>query len=112
MLSAAGDAGAADVGLDGQTYFLDPVTSWPASDPLVTAVGGTELQLNANGQRTAPDRVWNDTYRRDVNQYLAATQARTRWPAGAASPPSSPGRRTRTVCPTWSAAAGACRTSR
>ncbi len=70
VLSAAGDAGAADVGLDGQTYFLDPVTSWPASDPLVTAVGGTELQLSANGQRTAPDRVWNDTYRRDANEYL------------------------------------------
>jgi subtilase family serine protease len=70
VLSAAGDAGAADVGLNGQTYFLNPVTSWPASDPLVTAVGGTELQLTANGQRTAPDRVWNDTYSRDVNEYL------------------------------------------
>jgi subtilase family serine protease len=70
VLSAAGDAGAADVGLNGQTYFLNPVTSWPASDPLVTAVGGTELQLTANGQRTAPDRVWNDTYTHDVNEYL------------------------------------------
>jgi subtilase family serine protease len=70
VLSAAGDAGAADVGLNGQTYFLNPVTSWPASDPLVTAVGGTELQLTANGQRTAPDRVWNDTYNRNVNEYL------------------------------------------
>jgi subtilase family serine protease len=33
---------------------------WPSSDPLVTAVGGTQLQLNAAGDRTAPDRVWND----------------------------------------------------
>jgi subtilase family serine protease len=27
---------------------------------LVTAVGGTQLQLNAGGYRTAPDSVWND----------------------------------------------------
>jgi subtilase family serine protease len=33
---------------------------WPSSDPLVTAVGGTQLQLDANGNRTAPDSVWND----------------------------------------------------
>jgi subtilase family serine protease len=33
---------------------------WPASDPLVTAVGGTQLQLNAKGYRTVPDRVWDD----------------------------------------------------
>ena len=35
---------------------------WPASDPLVTGVGGTQLQLDTNGNRTAPDQVWNDTY--------------------------------------------------
>ena len=28
--------------------------------PLVTGVGGTQLQLNAEGYRTAPDSVWND----------------------------------------------------
>ena len=33
---------------------------WPASDPLVTAVGGTQLHLNDEGYRTAPDSVWND----------------------------------------------------
>jgi subtilase family serine protease len=70
VLAAAGDAGAGDVGLNQSTYYLTPVTSWPASDPLVTAVGGTELHLNARGQRTAPDTVWNDTYNRDVNEYL------------------------------------------
>src|ERR1700753_979610 len=70
VLAASGDAGAADVGLDGSTYYLHPVTSWPPSDPLVTAVGGTQLHLNAAGQRTAPDSVWNDTYNRAVNEYL------------------------------------------
>jgi subtilase family serine protease len=33
---------------------------WPASDPLVTSVGGTQLHLNADGERTAPDNVWHD----------------------------------------------------
>ena len=62
VLTASGDSGAADVGLDESTYYLHPVTSWPDSDPLVTGVGGTQLHLNAAGQHTAPDNVWNDTY--------------------------------------------------
>src|ERR1700742_672495 len=70
VLGASGDAGAADVGLDGSTYYLHPVTSWPASDPLVTAVGGTQLHLNAAGQKTSPDTAWNDTYSRAVQEYL------------------------------------------
>ena len=66
MLAAAGDAGAsAPKTLDSQgfaaTYFTRPVTSWPATDPLVTAVGGTQLHLDADGNHTQPDTVWNDT---------------------------------------------------
>jgi subtilase family serine protease len=61
VLAAAGDSGAADVGPDGSTYYLQPVTSWPDSDPLVTGIGGTQLQLDAQGNRTSPDVVWNDT---------------------------------------------------
>jgi subtilase family serine protease len=37
-----------------------PAIGWPASDPLVTAVGGTQLHLNDEGYRTAPDSVWHD----------------------------------------------------
>jgi subtilase family serine protease len=37
------------------------VNSWPSSDPLVTSVGGTQLDLDAAGNRLAPDRVWNDS---------------------------------------------------
>lgn len=33
---------------------------WPSTDPLVTGVGGTQLTLNAKGDRTAPDQVWHD----------------------------------------------------
>lgn len=37
-----------------------PTIDWPSSDPLVTAVGGTQLHLNASGQRTSADSVWDD----------------------------------------------------
>jgi subtilase family serine protease len=70
VLAASGDQGSTD-------YFCDPSSGcanpdnatccestgaidWPSSDPLVTAVGGTQLHLNARGDRTAPDSVWDD----------------------------------------------------
>ncbi len=66
VLSASGDGGATDESAyDASTgaanYFPFQVDSWPSSDPLVTSVGGTQLHLDANGNRTAPDNVWNDT---------------------------------------------------
>ncbi len=70
VLAAAGDSGAADVGPDESTYYLHPVTSWPDSDPLVTGVGGTRLRLNDAGTRTAPDKVWNDTYNVATNEFI------------------------------------------
>jgi len=70
VLAASGDTGAADVGLDGQTFFTFPVTSWPASDPLVTGVGGTQLHLDANGSRVSPDTVWNDTYDASAQEFI------------------------------------------
>ncbi len=70
VLTASGDSGAADVGLDESTYYTYPVTSWPDSDPLVTGVGGTQLHLNAAGQHTAADNAWNDTYNKATQQYI------------------------------------------
>jgi subtilase family serine protease len=70
VLAASGDSGAADVGLDGQTYYTFPVTSWPDSDPLVTGVGGTQLHLDANGNHTSPDTVWNDTFSVPTQQFI------------------------------------------
>ena len=61
VLAATGDSGATDVGLDTSTYYTHPVVNWPASDPLVTAVGGTHLELTTTGTRTAPDVAWNDS---------------------------------------------------
>jgi len=68
VLAASGDSGAADVKLDESRYYPFPVTSWPDSDPLVTAVGGTQLHFTATGRPAAPT-VWNDTYNRAANEF-------------------------------------------
>jgi subtilase family serine protease len=60
VVSASGDAGATDYHNDITTFYTRPVTSWPASDPLVTGVGGLNLRLDRAGRRKAPDQVWND----------------------------------------------------
>jgi subtilase family serine protease len=60
VLAATGDTGSTLPLPNGGCCFPVPVTSWPATDPLVTAVGGTRLQLDAGGERLAPDTVWND----------------------------------------------------
>jgi subtilase family serine protease len=62
VLAASGDQGATSASnVSGSEDFTHRVVNWPASDPLVTAVGGTQLHLNQAGGRTAPDNVWNDT---------------------------------------------------
>lgn len=63
VLGSSGDAGPTDetAAPDGTDYYPFRVNSWPSSDPLVTSVGGTQLHLDANGNRIAPDNAWNDT---------------------------------------------------
>jgi subtilase family serine protease len=70
VLASAGDTGAANTGPDGRTYYTYPTVSWPASDPLVTAVGGTDVHLYASGQRSSADTAWNDTYSHAVQKYV------------------------------------------
>jgi subtilase family serine protease len=70
ILAASGDQGATSEICNPSSGCPDPhdvvccsstrTTDWPASDPLVTGVGGTQLHLDAAGNRTAPDSVWND----------------------------------------------------
>ena len=70
VLAASGDQGSTDYICDPSSGCANPndaiccqstrAIDWPSSDPLVTGVGGTQLQLNALGERTAPDRVWDD----------------------------------------------------
>ncbi len=70
VLAASGDDGATSEICDPSSGCANPddaiccsstsAINWPASDPLVTAVGGTQLHLNDEGVRTAPDSVWDD----------------------------------------------------
>jgi subtilase family serine protease len=70
VLAASGDQGSTDDICDPASGCANPddvvccsstpTVGWPSSDPLVTAVGGTQLHLNAKGDRTAPDSVWHD----------------------------------------------------
>ena len=62
VLAAAGDDGVTNAESDGSTLYPFPVNSWPSSDPLVTSVGGSQLSLDNNGNRLAPDTVWNDGF--------------------------------------------------
>jgi subtilase family serine protease len=62
VVAGSGDTGATNDELNGTTLYPYRVNSWPSSDPLVTSVGGTMLDLNNNGNRLAPDTVWNDGY--------------------------------------------------
>jgi subtilase family serine protease len=58
VLAATGDLGAAGENYRMTGVFPFPAVGWPASDPLVTAVGGTELDLAADGTRQRPDVAW------------------------------------------------------
>jgi subtilase family serine protease len=60
VLGSSGDAGPTDFKLNLQDLYTHRVNSWPSTDPLVTSIGGTQLHLDASGNRTAPDNVWND----------------------------------------------------
>ena len=70
VLAASGDQGSTSEICNPSTGCADPADviccsstraiDWPAADPLVTGVGGTQLHLNNEGDRTAPDSVWND----------------------------------------------------
>ena len=60
VLAATGDQGATGAEINGVDLYTMPVAQWPATDPLVTAVGGTMLNLDDNGVRLSPDVVWND----------------------------------------------------
>lgn len=74
VLAASGDTGASDyTTATAVTYSTSPAITWPASDPLVTAVGGTRLQLDAAGTRSAPDQAWNDSYDSVVNDFVFGT---------------------------------------
>jgi subtilase family serine protease len=61
VLASSGDSGSANVDLNGN-LLPDPANSWPSCDPLVTSIGGTQLNLDDQGNRVSPDVVWNDGF--------------------------------------------------
>jgi subtilase family serine protease len=61
VLGASGDEGSTDFQTNLQDLYPFQVNSWPSSDPLVTSVGGTQLNLDDSGNRLTPDVVWNDS---------------------------------------------------
>ncbi len=65
LLASAGDSGAAQLTCDGTSWVL--ATSSPASDPLVTGVGGTQLFANQKSGSYIGEIVWNEA------QFLAAS---------------------------------------
>ncbi|MFF4821906.1 S53 family peptidase [Streptomyces sp. NPDC001312] len=60
VLAASGDDGATSPTANGEANYPYRANSWPSSDPLVVSVGGTQLHLDAKGDRIAPDSVYND----------------------------------------------------
>jgi subtilase family serine protease len=70
VLAASGDSGAADLKFNQTSYYLNPVTSWPDSDPLVTGIGGIQLHLRAAGLSAAAPTAWNDSYDAAADQLV------------------------------------------
>lgn len=71
VLAASNDFGVSGATPTGGLYWYR-VVYWPASDPLVTGVGGTKLHLDAAGRRVSPDTAWNDSDNLAVANYFGA----------------------------------------
>jgi subtilase family serine protease len=73
ILASSGDAGATTVAFSGSGYYDRREVDWQASDPLVTAVGGTKL-IESGGRYTSA--AWNDTYNTAVSRdWFGSTRA-------------------------------------
>ena len=59
VLASSGDAGCANVDIS-TNYYPFPTVGFPASSPLVTAVGGTSLYADTEGNYQS-ETVWNST---------------------------------------------------
>jgi subtilase family serine protease len=59
VLAAAGDDGSSNPMLDGTAFYAVPTVGFPASSPLVTAVGGTTLTTDTSGHYQS-ETVWNN----------------------------------------------------
>ncbi|HEX6778979.1 MAG TPA: S53 family peptidase [Ktedonobacterales bacterium] len=60
VLASSGDAGATNEDCTSSSNYSYRNAGWPASDPLVTAVGGTKLTLKNNAGVYGSEKVWNE----------------------------------------------------
>ncbi|WP_371534947.1 S53 family peptidase [Streptomyces sp. NBC_00466] len=59
LVASSGDHGASGpLRDDPALHHPRRVVAWPASDPRVTAVGGSLLHVDPQGHRTSPDTLW------------------------------------------------------
>ena len=58
VLAATGDSGSSNLEMNGTTFYPFPTVNFPASSPLVTAVGGTSLNADTSGDYQS-ETVWN-----------------------------------------------------
>ena len=56
VLGASGDEGSTDFKLNLEDLYPMQVNSWPSSDPLVTSIGGTQMNLDDAGNRPRAGR--------------------------------------------------------
>lgn len=73
VLASTGDTGSTGFELDGVTLYPMRVVNFPASSPLVTAVGGTSLYATIRGESPS-ETVWNSLFGEGgggVSQYFA-----------------------------------------
>jgi subtilase family serine protease len=59
VFASSGDTGSANFELNGSTFYPFPAVGFPASSPLVTAVGGTSLYATTSGKYQS-ETVWNN----------------------------------------------------
>lgn len=62
VFASSGDTGAANYEIDGTDLYPFPTVGFPASSPLVTAVGGTSLTASDPNGNYESETVWNDPY--------------------------------------------------
>jgi subtilase family serine protease len=60
MFASSGDDGATDATCNPPETYNFQAVGWPASDPLVTAVGGTKLTLKDDTGAYGSERTWNE----------------------------------------------------
>jgi subtilase family serine protease len=77
VLASTGDTGATSYEEDGATFYTKPVTNWPATDPLVTAVGGTQIKETSSGLNGFSQVVWNDTYNANLLEAFTGSSVPT-----------------------------------